>query len=75
MMSTTCTECDMAFSRKDAMLRHNRNRHGITHPYQTPPTPLTERYTPPPPQYSQGNEEEPYCILKTNNPYTFYVPD
>jgi hypothetical protein len=28
-----------------------------------------------PPQYSQSNEEEPYYILKTNNPYTFYVPD
>jgi hypothetical protein len=25
--------------------------------------------------YSQSNEEEPYYILKTNNPYTFYVPD
>ena len=22
-----------------------------------------------------SNEEEPYYILKTNNPYTFYVPD
>ena len=28
MMSTTCTECDMEFSRKDAMLRHKRNRQG-----------------------------------------------
>ena len=25
--------------------------------------------------YSRSNEEEPYYILKTNNPYTFYVPD
>ena len=46
----------------------------------TPPPPLRERYTPPPPPpphqpYSQSNEEEPYYILKTNNPYTFYVPD
>ena len=24
---------------------------------------------------TQSNEEEPYYILKTNNPYTFYVPD
>jgi hypothetical protein len=30
---------------------------------------------PPQQQYSQSNEEEPYHILKTNNPYTFYVPD
>jgi hypothetical protein len=46
-----------------------------------PPPPLREGYTtqpPPPPQqqpYSQSNEEEPCYILKTNNPYTFYVPD
>ena len=25
--------------------------------------------------YSRSNEEEPNYILKTNNPYTFYVPD
>jgi hypothetical protein len=25
--------------------------------------------------YSQTNEEEPYYISKTNNPYTFYDPD
>ena len=46
---------------------------------QLPPPPLREGNTPqpPPPQqpYSQSNEEEPYYILKTNNPYTFYVPD
>ena len=32
-MSTTCTECDMEFSRKDAMMRNKINRHGTTHPY------------------------------------------
>ena len=36
---------------------------------------LTDGYTPLQQQYSQSNEEEPYYILKTNNPYTFYVPD
>ena len=41
---------------------------------QPPPPPLREGYTPQQP-YSQSNEEEPYYILKTNNPYTFYVPD
>ena len=43
------------------------------------PPPLREGNTPqPPPQqqpHSQSNEEEPFYILKTNNPYTFYVPD
>ena len=66
-MSTTCTECDMQFSRKDAMLRHKRNRHETTQPYPPPPSPtppslpLTEGYAPPPPppppQYSQRNQE------------------
>ena len=53
----------MEFSRKDAMLRHKRNRHGTTHPYPPPP-PLTEGHTPPPPP-PQSNEEEPYYILDT----------
>jgi hypothetical protein len=26
-------------------------------------------------QYLQSNEEEPYYILKTNNPFLFWVPD
>ena len=74
-MSTICTECDVEFSRKDAMVRHKRNRHGTTHPYPPPPPPLTEGYTPPPPPPPQSNEEEPYYILKTNNPFLFWVPD
>ena len=52
-------------------------REGYTPQLQPPP--LREGYAPqpPPPQqpYSQSNEEEPYYILKTNNPYTSYVPD
>ena len=32
-------------------------------------------YNPDQQPYSQSNEEEPYYILKTNNPYIFYVPD
>ena len=50
-MSTTCTECDMEFSRKDVMLRHKRNKHGISHAY--PPSsqaypPSSQAYPPPP---------------------------
>ena len=89
-MSSTCPKCEMEFSRTDAMLRHKRNKHVTNHPYpqqQKPPPPppppppsplpppMREGYALPPPQYSQSNEEEPYYILKTNNPYTFYVPD
>jgi hypothetical protein len=43
----------------------------------TPPL-LTEGYMPPSTQlqqYLQSNEEEPYYILKTNNPGFFGVPD
>jgi hypothetical protein len=67
----------MEFSRKDAMLRHKRNRHGTTHPYPPPPPPSSQP-SPPPPQPSppQSNEEEePYYIWKTNNPFLFWVPD
>ena len=28
----------------------------------------------PPPQYSQSNDEEPYYILKTNNPFLLWEP-
>jgi len=50
----------------------------------TPPPPKETGYdyTPPPPRgpessslQHQTETEEPYYILKTNNPYTFYVPD
>jgi hypothetical protein len=67
----------MEFSRKDAMLRHKRNRHGTTHPYPPPPPPSSQP-SPPPPQPSppQSNEEEePYYIWKANNPFLFWVPD
>ena len=51
-MSTTCPECDMEFSRKDAFIRHNRNKHGISQAY--PPSiqayPLSTHAYPPPPQ-------------------------
>ena len=112
------------------MLRHYRNKHGITSLKRrdavpqtegyTPP-PLTEGYTPPPPPLTEGympplpppppppqqqqqhpytftpeqqqqqqqqpytffpdqheiqwKTEEPYYMIQTNNPYTFYVPD
>ena len=49
--STTCPECDMEFSRKDALIRHNRNKHGINQAY--PPSiqayPLSTHAYPPPP--------------------------
>ena len=54
-------------------------REGYTPQPPSSRPPLREGYTPqpsPPQQpYSQSNEEEPYYILKTNNPYTFYIPD
>ena len=44
-MSATYPECDMEFSRKDALLRHKGNRHGATQPYP----PSSQAYPPPPP--------------------------
>jgi hypothetical protein len=61
--------------------RHLKSKHGqqkSTLKQQQPYTFTPEQqqpYTPEQQPYSQSNEEEPYYILKTNNPYTFYVPD
>jgi hypothetical protein len=44
--------CDMKFSRKDALLRHKRNRHGATQPYPQSSDaypPSSQAYPPPPP--------------------------
>ena len=69
MMTATCPECDMELSRKDALLRHKRNRHETTQPYPQssdayppssqayPPPPLTppsSPLTPPPPPILRG---------------------
>ena len=43
-MSSTCPECEMEFSRREAMLRHKRNKHGTTHRIQS-----SDAYPPPPP--------------------------
>ena len=51
MMSATCPECDMEFSRKDALLRHKRNRHETTQPYPQSSDvypPSSQAYPPPP---------------------------
>ena len=50
-MSATCPECDMEFSRKDALLRHERNRHKTTQPYPQSSDaypPSSQAYPPPP---------------------------
>ena len=39
--------------------------------HQKPYAPEQQQQQP----YSQTNEEEPYYILKTNNPFLFWVPD
>ena len=53
MKTKTCSECDMEFSRKDAMLGHKGNKHGTTHPYPRSSDaypPSSQSYPPPPPQ-------------------------
>jgi hypothetical protein len=40
----------------------------------TDQTPNVPPPPPPPLQYSQSNDEEPYYILKTNNPFLFWEP-
>ncbi|VDI44317.1 Hypothetical predicted protein [Mytilus galloprovincialis] len=55
MDDKTCPVCKLQFSRKDVMMRHHRNKHGITEPYpqssheDPPPPPQREGTSPPPP--------------------------
>ena len=44
MEGLTCPECHLTFFRKDAMLRHKRNKPGTTQPYPQ------STYAYPPPQ-------------------------
>ena len=51
-MHATCLECDMEFSRKDALLRHKRNGIRTTQPYPQSSDvypPSSQAYPPPPP--------------------------
>jgi hypothetical protein len=65
----------MIYNHHITNLCRNKKPHtrGTTSPgqHQQPYTPEQQQQQP----YSQTNEEEPYYISKTNNPYTFYVPD
>ena len=45
MEGLTCPECHLTFSKKDAMVRHKRNKHGTAQPYPQ----RTDAYPPPPP--------------------------
>ena len=88
-MSSTCPVCKLKCSRKDVMLRHERNKHGTTHPYPqssdtypplregyVPPPPLREGYTPPPPLregYSYTKKEVREW-LQSQDTYTLHKP-
>ncbi|VDI79420.1 Hypothetical predicted protein [Mytilus galloprovincialis] len=54
MDDKTCPVCKLQFSRKDVMMRHHRNKHGITEPY-----PQTSHADPPPPQQRKGTSPPP----------------
>ncbi|VDH94532.1 Hypothetical predicted protein [Mytilus galloprovincialis] len=51
MDDKTCPVCKLQFSRKDVMMRHHRNKHGITEPY-----PQTSHADPPPPR--EGRDQQ-----------------
>jgi hypothetical protein len=61
--------------------RYTREQQQQQQPYTSEQQLQQQPYTPEQQQqqqeqpYSQNNEEEPYYILKTNNPCTFYAPD
>ena len=49
MDDKTCPVCKLRCSRKDVMLRHYRNKNGITSLKRRDAVPQIEGYTPPPP--------------------------
>ncbi|OPL33871.1 hypothetical protein AM593_08010, partial [Mytilus galloprovincialis] len=57
-----CPVCKMGFSRKDNMLRHHRNKHGIIQPY-LPRVVLS---------YSKDQTALAICTAETNGSMTFY---
>ena len=65
MDDKTCPVCKLQFSRKDVMMRHHRNKHGITEPYpltshaDPPPPPQREGTSPPPPPQKEGTAPPP----------------
>jgi hypothetical protein len=65
MMSATCPECDMEFSRKDALLRHKRNRHGITqsYPQNSDAFPPNSQIYPPPKPPPQVVLQHPITLM------------
>ena len=73
---STCPECDIVFSRKDAMLRHKRNRHEInqpypqsTGPYPPPlPPPSPPPPPPPPPQLPLTTLQHPFTMMMLAGP-------
>ncbi|VDI72109.1 Hypothetical predicted protein [Mytilus galloprovincialis] len=63
MDDKTCPVCKLQFSRKDVMMRHHRNKHGITEPYpqsshEDPPPPQREGTSPPPPPPPQRGDQQ-----------------
>ena len=64
-MSNICSLCNSTYVWSADIKRHLKSKHG-----QQKST-LKQQQE----QYSQSNEEEPYYMTQTNNPYTFYVPD
>ena len=87
-MSKTCSECDMEFSRKDAMLRHKRNKHGVkqskrshayppssqAYPPPSPPSPTPPLSpSPPPPPPQQSSLPPPSKSFILQHPFTMML--
>ena len=87
-MSNTCSLCNSTYVWPADLKRHLKSKYGqqkSTPKQQQQPCTFTSEqqqqqlstFTPEQQQqqYSQSNEEEPYYMTQTNNPYIFYVPD
>ncbi|MES9883688.1 MAG: C2H2-type zinc finger protein [Sedimenticola sp.] len=80
MASNTCSDCDQGFSRKDAMLRHKRNKHYKDHPItdgyevsEEGPPQQTLSTPPPPPTPLQREQPVSNNEFKFRHPFTMIV--
>ena len=67
-MSLTCPECNMEFSRKDAVIRHMKSKHGSSQAYP----PSSHAYPPPPPPSSSSPLPPPEHVV-LQHPFTMLL--
>ena len=70
-----CPDCNIKFSRRDAMLRHRKNKHGINQPYPLSTdahSPRSQPYPPPPPPPQPPQQQQKDKVI-LSHPFTMML--